>query len=148
VAVATVEEKFFLELLRGLGLDDDPDLVGAHKDRSRWPALRAALMAVFASRTRDEWAVHFAPLDACVTPVLDLDEAAGHPHAVARGGYVATEGTAYPQPAVSPRFSRSSTPLPGAPARPGEHARAVLTEAGYATAQVDELLATGVARQA
>jgi len=148
VAVATVEEKFFLELLRGLELDGDADLVGAHKDRSRWPALRSALTAAFARRSRDEWAAHFATLDACVTPVLDLDEAAVHPHAVARGGYLATEGTAYPQPAVSPRFSRSTTPVPGGPARPGEHTRAVLTEAGYAAAQVAELLAAGVARQA
>jgi hypothetical protein len=102
------------------------------------------LTAAFARRSRDEWAAHFATLDACVTPVLDLDEAAVHPHAVARGGYLATEGTAYPQPAVSPRFSRSTTPVPGGPARPGEHTRAVLTEAGYAAAQVAELLAAGV----
>jgi crotonobetainyl-CoA:carnitine CoA-transferase CaiB-like acyl-CoA transferase len=42
-------------------------------------ALRAELAAVFASRTLAEWTALFEHVDACVTPVLRLDEARHHP---------------------------------------------------------------------
>jgi alpha-methylacyl-CoA racemase len=144
VAVGTIEERFFLALLDVLGLREDPVLAGSHKDRRRWPALRAALTVAFAARTRDEWTAAFTGVDACVTPVLDLDEAAAHPHAVARGGYVPVDGAGHVQPAVAPRFSRSATPVPGAAPTPGAHTRALLAELGCTDAQIAELLAAGV----
>jgi crotonobetainyl-CoA:carnitine CoA-transferase CaiB-like acyl-CoA transferase len=42
-------------------------------------ALRAEVAAVFAQRTLAEWTAKFDDVDACVTPVLRLDEAAAHP---------------------------------------------------------------------
>jgi len=144
VAVGTIEERFFRTLLDVLGLGEDPALAGSHKDRSRWPALREALTAAFATRTRDEWADAFAGVDACVTPVLDLDEAMDHPHAVARGSYVPLDESPYRQPAVAPRFSRSGTPVPSAAVRPGDDTRAILAELGYDDAAVEELLTEGV----
>jgi alpha-methylacyl-CoA racemase len=36
--------------------------------------------AAFAMRTRDEWVSHFAGKDACVSPILDPEEAIDHPH--------------------------------------------------------------------
>ena len=51
VAMGTVEERFFLTALDVLGFAADDPLRGAHKDRSRWPALRDALTAAFATRT-------------------------------------------------------------------------------------------------
>ena len=50
VAMGTVEERFFLTALDVLGFAADDPLRGAHKDRSRWPALREALTAAFATR--------------------------------------------------------------------------------------------------
>ena len=55
---------------------------------------------MFATRTRDAWAELL--VDACVSPVLDLDEAPEHPHNIARGLFV--EGTNGPVPAPAPRF--------------------------------------------
>ncbi|TFV93780.1 CoA transferase [Blastococcus sp. CT_GayMR20] len=144
VAVGTIEERFFRTMLAVLGLDEDPRLAGSHKDRSRWPALREALTAAFATRTRDEWAEAFAGVDACVTPVLDLDEAAAHPHAVARSAYEPLDGSPHPQPAVAPRFSRSTTPVPSPAVSPGQQTREILAQCGYDGAAVDELLETGV----
>jgi alpha-methylacyl-CoA racemase len=144
VAVGAIEERFFRTLLDVLGLGADPSLAGSHKDRGRWPALRQALTEVFATRGRDEWADAFAGVDACVTPVLDLDEAVDHPHAVARSAYVPLAEGGSPQPAVTPRFSRSGTPVPAPAVRPGAHTREILTERGYDAAAVDELLAAGV----
>lgn len=144
VAVGAIEEKFFANVLRVLGLDTDDRLEGSHKDRSRWPALREALTAAFATRTRDEWAAAFARVDSCVTPVLDMDEAAGHPHARQRRSYLPIGDTGHVQPAVAPRFSRSATPVPALPPRPGEHTREVLAEHGFDEERVMRLLASGV----
>jgi alpha-methylacyl-CoA racemase len=143
VAMGTVEERFFLVALDVLGVPADDPLRGAHKDRSLWPVLRTALSDAFATRTRDEWAVVFRDHDACVTPVLDPDEATHHEQAVARGAYQPMRGYDVPQPAVSPRFSRSGTPIPRPPARVGEHTDAVLAELGYAPERVASLRASG-----
>jgi alpha-methylacyl-CoA racemase len=102
VAVGAIEPQFHAALLGGLGLAGDPGF--AHQmDSAQWPARIARLDAVFAGRTRDEWAGHFAGTDACVSPVLSLDEAAHHPHAIARGSFVEQDGTI--QSAPAPRFS-------------------------------------------
>src|SRR5437588_4328897 len=44
------------------------------------PALRERFTAIFATRTRDEWAEIFDGTDACVAPVLSMTEAPAHPH--------------------------------------------------------------------
>jgi alpha-methylacyl-CoA racemase len=103
VAVGAIEPAFYAALLAGLGLDGE-DLPG-QLDRDGWPAVRARFAAVFAGRTRDEWAAHFAGTDACVTPVLAPGEAPGHPHNTARGTFFTADGAV--QPAPAPRFSRT-----------------------------------------
>ncbi|MEA2786402.1 MAG: alpha-methylacyl-CoA racemase, partial [Candidatus Eremiobacteraeota bacterium] len=72
-----------------------------------WSAESAAIAAVFKQKTRDQWATLLEGTDACVAPVLSLDEAPAHPHMRARGVYRAVDGVV--QPAPAPRFSR--TPL-------------------------------------
>ncbi len=145
VAVGALEEKFFLTLLDRLGLGEDDDLRASHRDRSRWPRLRAALTQVFASRDRDEWTSVFAGADACCTPVLSLAEAEQHPHLVARELHAPLpEPLAATQPAPAPRFSRTQASLPPSAPRPGQHTRALLTEHGYASEQIDSLAAGGV----
>lgn len=143
VAMGTVEERFFHVALDVLRFAPHHDLRHAHKDRSRWPALRDALTQAFATRTRDQWAAAFRDHDACVTPVLDLDEASRHEQAVARGAYAPMPGYDVPQPVVSPRFSRSATPVPRPPPAVGADTDAVLAELGYAPEQVASLRATG-----
>ena len=98
----------------------------------------------FATRTRDEWAVAFRTHDTCVTPVLDLDEATHHEQAVARGAYRPIPGFDVLQPTVSPRFSRSRTPVPPPPPAVGADTDAVLAELGYAPDRVESLRAAGV----
>ena len=99
VAVGALEPQFYAQLVAGLGLEDLP---GQHDD---WPALRAAFAAAFLTRTRDEWAEVFAGTDACVTPVLSLEEAPEGAHLAARGTLLRDgEGV---RPAPAPRFSRT-----------------------------------------
>lgn len=137
VAVGAGEGKFYAELLRRLGIDDDPRL---QLDESRWPDLGRRMAEVFASRTRDAWAAEFEQTDCCVTPVLSLREAAEHPHQRARGSLVTRDGVL--QAGTAPRFSGSSVGAPGAPPLPGQHSAEVLTGLGL---DAEALLATGVA---
>jgi alpha-methylacyl-CoA racemase len=111
VAVGALEPQFFAAMLKGLGLDAAS--LPAQWDRARWGELRAALRGAFESRTRDEWAQHFAGSDACVTPVLTYDEAVTHPHNTARDAFARVDGIDQPRPA--PRFSRSGSATPAAP---------------------------------
>jgi alpha-methylacyl-CoA racemase len=75
--------------------------------------MRQLLSDRFATRTRDEWAAHFAGTEACVTPVLSFAEAADDPHLAARATLVEADGIV--QAAPAPRFSRTAPSLPGAP---------------------------------
>lgn len=148
MAIGTIEEKFFQSALRLLGLDRREPLLRSHKDKSLWPELRAALTAAFFAKTRDEWVNVFAGEDTCVTPVLDIDEAISHPHAVDRGLYTPIQGwadTRAVQPAVAPRFSRSSTPVPGPAVTAGSHTEEILSALGYTPGQVARLVTTGAA---
>jgi alpha-methylacyl-CoA racemase len=125
VAVGALEPKFFEELLQGLRLDVS-ELGPLQYDQRHWPRLHSAFETAFAAKTRDEWASLFENTSACVAPVLDLDEAPRHPHNKARGTFAADGVT---QPAPAPRFSRSSTPMPG-PTAIGEGGAAALKDWG------------------
>jgi alpha-methylacyl-CoA racemase len=149
VAVGAIEPQFFRELVGGLDLPGST--VELQHDRERWPELRAALASRFATEPRDTWAERFAGTDACVTPVLDLTEAASHPHHRARGtfavpleGPVPEEVAGRPMPAPAPRMSRTPGAVRrGAPAA-GAHTEEVLLEAGITPDDVADLLARGV----
>lgn len=116
VAVGALESQFFASLINGLGLD--PADVGEQHDRSAWPAMRRAFAGRFATRTRDEWAAHFAGAEACVTPVLSFAEAATDPHLKARGTYLLAEGIL--QAAPAPRFSRTPALRPNTGSIPAD----------------------------
>ena len=137
VAVGALEPQFWATVVSTLGLDDAP---GQH-DVAQWPELRRRLAVAFAARTRDEWAAVFEGLDACVSPVLSLSEAAQHPHLAARGTVVERDGV--PQPAAAPRFSRTPS-APGAGPRPaGADTRAALSDWGLGEDELKRLEADG-----
>jgi alpha-methylacyl-CoA racemase len=139
VAVAAIEEKFYLELLSRLGLEaaDWPQYA-----TDRWPDLSMGLAAIFATRTRDEWERVFQGADACVAPVLDFGEATAHAHAVARNSFVEVAGVR--QPAPAPRFSRTSPAMPRPAPRIGEQTDAILSELGFAREEIKKLRARNV----
>lgn len=140
VAVACLEPQFFAEFARLLPLEKR--LAAAQYDRRLWDDLRAAIAARISERTRDEWAALFEGSDACVAPILSLEEAPGHPHNRARGTHA--RAGALLRPAPAPRFSRT-------PAQLSEHdtARAadlatLLGRFGIGGDEADTLVRSGV----
>lgn len=110
VAVGPLEQTFFNIFLDALGIDANE--YGDRDDRRLWPMQRELLAHKFRQRSRDEWAELMAPLDACVTPVLSLEEARHHPHNLARQTFLPG---APAQPAPAPLFSRTPSPPPQTP---------------------------------
>jgi alpha-methylacyl-CoA racemase len=134
--VGCLENKFFAEMTEIIGLDKR--YIAIQNDRKVWPEMRRELTAIFRSKTRDEWVALLEGTDACVSGVLDLDEAPKHPHNAARGIYPAHLGV--PQPAPAPRFSRSIPDQPSAPPAVGADTRKVLADSGFAAAEIEELV--------
>lgn len=100
VAVGCLEPQFFAQMTKGLGVADRGY---DQNDRAGWPAMEADFAAIFATQSRDHWAALFAETDACVTPVLSMEEAPDHPHNQARGSFVRRD--AIMQPAPAPRMN-------------------------------------------
>ncbi len=142
VAVGALEPQFWGELNRILGLSFER----AQEDPAGFDAQRTAYAAAFRTRTRDEWATVFEGSDACVAPVLSLEEAPAHPHLAARNAFADLPGGRAPR--VAPRFSATPSPAP-TPAQPvGSGTVAVLLADGFTQDEVDALLASGAAVQA
>ena len=111
----------------------------AQWDRSQWPALKEKLAAVLATRTRTEWCAIFEGTDACVAPVLDMDEAPAHPHNQSRGTFIDVAGVT--QPAPAPRFSGTPAGQPTPPHPEGD--AQVLTDWGFSADELAGLRAQG-----
>lgn len=106
VAVGALEPQFYAAFLDGLGEVTDTSHWPDRDDVTQWPRLRARIASALLSRTRDEWAEQFADIDACVTPVLSVGEAAAHPHLRHRDAHQPHPAGGL-QPSAAPRLSRT-----------------------------------------
>ena len=111
IAVGCLEPQFFQVFADTLRLNSA--WREERLDKARWPQLRDEIAAIFQTRTRDEWASIFEGTDACVTPVLRLEEAPRHPHMRARESHTIVDGIRLPvsAPRFSPRQHTFDTPV-------------------------------------
>lgn len=140
MAVGAIEQRFYDELLKRLDLSGDnlPD----RNDPAQWSVLKERFATIFASRTRDDWTAIFAGSDACVSPVLDLDESRTHPLAVARDNFVTIDGVVGPAPA--PKFSRTPGGVRSAPRNAAMDTHDALSGWGVSQERLDALAGAGV----
>jgi alpha-methylacyl-CoA racemase len=144
VAVGAIEPQFHAALLAVM--DIDPATLPPQHDRTHWPATRERFAAVFRTRTRDAWVQAAAGRDACLAPVLSIDEAPAHPQMLARGTYVGFDGVRHPAPA--PRLSRTPASLRRPAPAAGQHSREVLADWGLPADAVAALRGLGVVADA
>jgi len=108
IAVGAIEEPFWRELTEKMGLDDP--LLKRRHDPTSWGALKDLFAAEFAKKTRAEWEAVFQGSDACVAPVLSMDEVNEHPHNRDRGVFQSVGGIVQPIPA--PRYDARAPAVP------------------------------------
>lgn len=138
VSFGSIEPQFYAELMRITGLN-----LKQH-DKDNWPAMKEEVAACVKTKTRDEWCALMEGTDVCFAPVLDIEEAAKHPHNVARNAFVEANGVL--QPAPAPRFSRTAPEIQGPSPAPGQHSKEILSAWGIDGA--DALIASGAIGQA
>jgi alpha-methylacyl-CoA racemase len=127
IALGAIEPQFRSALLEGLGLSDD--------------AGKQEIAGAVSTCSRDEWVAQFAGSDACVAPVLDLEEAPGHPHNRSRGTFIDVGGVVQPGPAPTLSATPASDPRP--PREPGADGEAILLEIGYSAEEISQLRREG-----
>ena len=101
------------------------------------------LEQVFAAKPRDEWVEVFSDLDACLTPVLEVGEAAAVSGQATRVS--TSDGALSSQPAGLLDSEFPTEVARRAAVAPGQHTRALLQEAGYSDSEIESLLSQGVA---
>lgn len=107
MAVGAIEREFRLQWLQLLGLSDEADSILAARDDDS--AVRARIANIFRSRTRAEWQKVFDGTDACVTPILHMDEVLSHDQNRAMNNFALLDGALHPR--SCPSFSRTPARL-------------------------------------
>jgi alpha-methylacyl-CoA racemase len=113
VSIGAAEPQFYRRLIEMLDLADAGEFVDQW-DTSRWSTMSDRIAARIRTKTRDEWTEMAKDRDACLTPVLTLEEARMHPHLQHRGTFVTVDGV--PQPAPPLRLIGTPAALPRSPA--------------------------------
>ncbi|MCO4769853.1 MAG: CoA transferase [Deltaproteobacteria bacterium] len=139
LAVGALEPKFFARFAAVCGhpewMEVPPLPVPAQAE------LRAAVAAVVATKTRDEWDAALDGVDCCVTVVRRPDELGAQAQLRERGLLRAAE---HHGQAVHWIDTPVGPPLGGSAPMPGEHTDAVLLELGMEQAAIDALRSAGV----
>ena len=103
IAVGSIEPQFYNELLEKLQIDDERFKDQHNKDL--WPELKEKMTSIIKLKSRSEWVEIFSGSDACVSPVLSMEEAQAHPHNLEREAFTNIDG--FNQPNASPRYSKT-----------------------------------------
>jgi alpha-methylacyl-CoA racemase len=140
ISIGSIEPQFYALLMEKAGLD--PDYFQPQMERGRWVDLKAKLTEVFLSKTQAQWCKIMEGSDVCFAPVLNLIDAAEHPHNKAREAYQTVGGMLQPSPA--PRFSRTPAGAVQAPRVPGEDSADVLSDFGLSAEEIAALTDQGV----
>jgi alpha-methylacyl-CoA racemase len=140
VSIGSIEPQFYALLMEKAGLD--AQYFQPQMNKGRWGELKAKLTEVFLTKTQAEWCDIMEGSDVCFAPVLNLIDAATHPHNVARNSYQEVAGVL--QQAPAPRFSRTPAAAIQAPRVPGEDSASVLADFGLTATEVAQLTEQGV----
>ena len=145
-SVGSLEPQFAMGLFQAL---EHPEWAVRAADMSpkSQSELKQDIQGVFSLRTFDEWKAVFNQFDVCVEPVLTLQEAANHQHAVERvlvKDVPVDEELSVPQIANPIKFSDSECEYHHAGGKVGADNRSVLEKLGYVESDIEKMIEEGV----
>lgn len=143
VAVGAIEPQFWRNLVGLLGLER---YAGQQMHDDAQDEIRAAMAAVFATRTRDEWVAELGPANTCVTEVNTVAEAVVDAQYAARGVVVdAVHVTEGPFRQSAPVWAGTVAPDGPYEIRDGAttDTAALLSAAGIDVSEIEKLTETG-----
>lgn len=132
MSVGALEPHFYSIFLDKLGLTED-DLPQFEDPDTMKPKLAG----IFSTKTQDEWSEIFGGSDACVTPVLEQQDAMEHPQNKFRGSFL-PGGMPRPAPLLSRTPATPSSLECGL--LPGSNSREILVENGFSSSSIEELI--------
>lgn len=139
--VMAYERVFFEALKKALGLENDAELTLSSPHQ--WAGEKLA--KVFRTKTQAQWVAVFKEVDACVTPVLDANEAMEDEHNKFRNNFTRLNGKVIPNPA--PKLDRTPA-TNGAAAKPElsgrDQVRRVLEMIQVDGDELEKLISDGV----
>ena len=159
MSVGSLEPKFFAALCEGLGRPEWRD--GAIlKTAEGTKEAKETFRRIFRTRTRDQWTEVFRRLDACVEPVMSLEEVSRDPHLKARGMWPEVEVPRSSRPSDGPgdvggeaagpvRVTQMGDPLHLSECPPrydhagypeGYHTEEILRTLGYSEDDIEEMV--------
>lgn len=133
MASGGLEPQFYNDMLIGLELTEHENVT------------EEVLEEAFLKKTREEWVEVFKGLDACVSPVLSLDEAAENKHNKERGSFIksADKSTWLPTMDWLDKSANTESFLPEI----GEHTSGILSKLGYSDDDIEKLIQNDVVEQ-
>ena len=143
VSVGSLEPNFAMALLQALGLPDWLNKIADQRPETQ-SALRAAIAAKFKAEDYAHWVNVFASLDACVEPVLSVNQAVEHPQFKAREMLLEAElesGEKVRQIASALPFERRESVTAGVSL--GAQTVEILDSLGYSVEQIESLKQSG-----
>ena len=140
ISLGSIEPQFYALLLEKLEIDFGGTDYSVQLNKADWPRQREQIAARVKEKTQAQWCAIFDGSDACIAPVVSLDEAIAHPHNAERGNLIERDGIV--QTAVAPRLSRTPGEIQGGPKVSGGQSRKLLRELGFDAAKIDALIAS------
>lgn len=146
LSVGGLEPQFFTAFFQAIG---KPEWSARMADQSQegQAALKADIQSVLEQQSFAHWTEVFAAIDACVEPVLDLNEVSQSPHFNERGMFVDVplgNGQTIRQIGCPVKFSKAPARYDFAGAALGQHSEEVLKELGLSDERINALREQGV----
>ncbi len=139
-----IEPQFLTAFLTELGLGD---LIGGIMTESEVEEISKKVSEVILGKPLGYWKERFEKIDACVEPVLSVNEAVRTPHAAERGliaDVPSNSGAKCQQPALPIKFSGFAAHYKWAGCELGRDNESVLASLGFTKKDIKELRALGL----
>ncbi len=153
ITIGAANQTNWLRMLKAVGMDslsDDPRFAHNRDRMANRFDLAATLAPTFRERSSAEWLARLEAEGVPAGPVLDVNAMHRDPQTLAREMVVEVDHSRVgPMKTLGLPVKFSETPgrVHGPAPLLGEHSRAILAEAGYDAAAIDDLIARGIVRE-